>query len=100
MTLQMTLITLEAHTQDTQDTQDIQVKARKGASASPAAAAAASIVCESVNDIRQACFAPVGVALAASVNFDNDLDYYDDADDVAPRENIRSWLVDTGCKTT
>ncbi len=62
------------------------------------AAAAAIIVCESVNDRRHASRAPVGVALAASVNFDNDLDYYDDADDIAPRENMRSWLLDTGCK--
>ena len=39
-----------------------------------------------------------GVALAASASFDNAIEYCDDADEIAPRENMRSWLMDTGCK--
>jgi hypothetical protein len=35
------------------------------------------------------------VALVASVHPDEE---FDDADDFAPKENIRSWLMDTGCK--
>ncbi len=44
---------------------------KKGTSASPVAADAAIIVCESVTDRRHTYRAPVGVALAASVNFEN-----------------------------
>ncbi len=75
-------------------------KGRDATSASPAAAAAAIIVCESVNDRRHAYRAPVGVALAASVNFDNDLDYYDDADDMLPSRTCYHVLWTHDASTT
>ncbi len=53
----------------------------------PAAVAVAIVVCESKGNWRGARRAPVGVALAASVSFDNE---FDDTDDVAPQENMRT----------
>ncbi len=51
----------------------------------PAVVATAVTVCEGGGELR---WEPVGVALAA-------FESYDDTDDFAPGDNVRSWLMDT-----